>query len=195
LLSFTNLNAQRINLVAGGPGDGRLATEADLKPIGIAAGADGTVYLIARSYNTIRKIDPATGIVSRIAGTGAFGNNFDGGNALNGALNLLSNLTIGPDGNIYFIENAAVRKIDDVGNLVTVAGSITQFGFSGDGGLATQAKFSSPTDCAFDSDGNLYIADLGNLRIRFRQRAGHPVILHDTEILLEMRPPDGDAKL
>src|SRR5260221_11820029 len=96
LLSFTNLNAQRISLVAGGPGDGRLATEADLKPIGIAAGADGTVYLIARSYNTIRKIDPATGIVSRIAGTGAFGNNFDGGNGLNAALNFLRVFTIGP---------------------------------------------------------------------------------------------------
>lgn len=70
-------------------------------------------------------------------------------------------------GNIYIADTAnnRVRKIDVFGTITTVAGNGSA-GFSGDGGLATQAQLQLPYGIAVDPTGNLYIADLANNRIR-----------------------------
>ena len=70
-------------------------------------------------------------------------------------------------GNLYISDNLAqmVLKVDASGVLTAVAGSGTQ-GFAGDGGPATAAELHGPSGIAFDSAGNLFIADSGNLRIR-----------------------------
>ncbi|HSL73694.1 MAG TPA: hypothetical protein VK853_04475, partial [Ilumatobacteraceae bacterium] len=54
----------------------------------------------------------------------------------------------------------------DPGKIRYVAGTADRTGFAGDGGPATEALFSSPDGLDFDADGNLYVADLGNDRIR-----------------------------
>lgn len=76
-------------------------------------------------------------------------------------------------GRPYIVDtlNHRVRRLDDSGNLVTVAGTGAA-GFSGDGGPATAAQLSAPTRIAFDPQGNLYIADTGNHRIRKVDRSG-----------------------
>ncbi|MES2019203.1 MAG: hypothetical protein V4484_22140 [Pseudomonadota bacterium] len=69
--------------------------------------------------------------------------------------------------NLYIADAAfnAVRKITASGIISTVAGTGTA-GFSGDGGLATSAALSSPNGVAADTQGNLYIADSFNKRVR-----------------------------
>jgi sugar lactone lactonase YvrE len=70
-------------------------------------------------------------------------------------------------GNLYIVDtgNSRVRKVSPSGTITTVAGSGT-YGFSGDGGQATDADLSSPTGVAVDAAGNLYITDQGNQRVR-----------------------------
>ena len=61
--------------------------------------------------------------------------------------------------------NQRVRKVDANGFITTVAGT-GRPGFAGDGGPATAAEFTDPFRVAVDREGNVYIADLGNNRIR-----------------------------
>ena len=69
------------------------------------------------------------------------------------------------NGNVYFTAGHTAMRLDSNGALTLVAGNGTP-GFSGDGGLATNAQLLAPTDIAIDGAGNLYIADWGNGRIR-----------------------------
>ena len=70
-------------------------------------------------------------------------------------------------GNLYIADsnNHRIRKVTPGGTISTYAGTGTE-GFSGDGGPATAAHLDRPDGVALDSAGNLYIADLGNSRIR-----------------------------
>jgi len=79
-----------------------------------------------------------------------------------------SDIELGPDGRLYVADtyNHVVRAVDlSSGEVSTVAGT-GEFGFSGDGGLATSAVLRRPFGLAFDAAGNLYIADTANNRIR-----------------------------
>jgi hypothetical protein len=63
--------------------------------------------------------------------------------------------------------NNRIRKVAVSTNIITtVAGSSTSTGYSGDNGQATSAALLDPMGMAFDSSGNLYIADYCNNRIR-----------------------------
>src|SRR5207249_4298413 len=74
--------------------------------------------------------------------------------------------------------NCRIRKITPAGIISTVAGSGPAGdtgqagGFAGDGGPATAALLKTPSSVAFDADGNLYIADAGNNRIRRVDKQG-----------------------
>jgi DNA-binding beta-propeller fold protein YncE len=80
------------------------------------------------------------------------------------------------NGNIYIADegNNKIRKIDSSGNISTIAGT-GSVGSSGDGGLATLAKLKSPSGVALDSNGNIYIADEGNNKIRKIDAASGPI--------------------
>jgi uncharacterized protein (TIGR03437 family) len=66
---------------------------------------------------------------------------------------------------LYFSSGNSVFKIDGSGNLTLIAGN-SRAGFSGDGGPAVNAQLNSPGGMAFDSSGNLYVADTLNNRVR-----------------------------
>jgi len=77
-------------------------------------------------------------------------------------------LEIGPDGNLYFADtnNHVVRMIDfATGVIRTVVGTGTK-GYSGDGGPALAAQLNRPFGIAFDENGDLYVSDTFNGRIR-----------------------------
>ncbi len=71
-----------------------------------------------------------------------------------------------PNGSFYFTNGHGVLKVNQDGIITTVAGNQNVQGFSGDGGLATAALLNNPVDVAIDGDGNIYIADYWNYRVR-----------------------------
>ena len=152
------------NGVATNSGDGSLASGASIDyPAGLATDKQGNIY-IALGYrgNGVRKIDAATGVISRIVGTGTAGYNGDGGLAINAELNTTSEVVLDSAGNIYIADagNYVVRKVDALTNLIsTIAGSGVA-GYSGDGGAATSARLNGARGLCVDKHGNLYIGDL-----------------------------------
>jgi gliding motility-associated-like protein len=161
------------NGVAGYSGDGGPATKAQLNnPNGVAADANGNIYIADFHNNRIRKVTPA-GSISTIAGTVVQGYNGDGIPATTAELNAPWGITTDHNGNIYFadLHNNRIRKIDPTGIITTVAGNGT-YGYNGDGGPATTATLSHPNDVAIDASGNLYIADYDNNCIRKVNTAG-----------------------
>jgi NHL repeat len=109
----------------------------------------------------------ATGDISTVAGTGTPAMAGDGGPAGAAALNHPQDVAWLPDGSVLVADtnNHRVRRIWPSGIIGTVAGTGTP-GFSGDGGAATSAQLSSPTDVEPTADGGFLVADLGNHRVR-----------------------------
>lgn len=135
-------------------------------PFGITTDRLGNIY-ISDTYNErIRKID-STGTITTFAGVGQSGYQGDGGPALQAYISVPQGLRFDPSGNLVFADsnNNAIRSINPQGVITTLAGTGTA-GYNGDGISATQAQLNRPTDVAFDTAGNLYIADSNNNRIR-----------------------------
>ena len=103
-------------------------------------------------------------LISTVAGSGWIG---DGGPATQAILRQPGGVAADANGNIYIAETGGhrVRKVDRSGAITTLAGTGVA-GFSGDGGPAAQAQLASPYGVAADILGNVYIADLGNARVR-----------------------------
>lgn len=108
------------------------------------------------------------GIVEAFAGSGVVGFSGDGGPAVAAEVGLAMGLAADAQGNIFFSDrtNHRVRRVDAItGYISTVAGNGTP-GYSGDNGPATAAELNLPLFLAVDANGNLYIADVNNARIR-----------------------------
>ena len=172
LLAFQSLdtNGQRITTIAGSFGDGKPAIQAQLyAPTGVAIDNQGNVFIADADSRLVRKIDAITGVMSTVAGNGDTGSDGDGGLAVNAQLSNPYEITIDGASNLYISDQSAhcVRKVDLLTGLIsTVAGVNRAWGFSGDGGLAIEAKLAGPTSVCFDAPGNIYVCDLGNHRIR-----------------------------
>ncbi|MCH9698418.1 MAG: hypothetical protein K0U68_09970, partial [Gammaproteobacteria bacterium] len=165
-------------------GDGKQATEADLKPEDVVVGPDGSVYVSDWLKNRVRRIDP-DGTISTVAGNGNYCSTSstpgcgDGGLAIDAPIGSARGLALGPDGSLYIssfglVLNDArdrVRRVLPNGRITTIVGT-GERGFSGDGGLATEAKLAAPISVAATLDGSVYIADLGNGRVRRIGTAG-----------------------
>src|SRR5439155_1553053 len=107
------------------------------------------------------------GIITTVAGTVTNGFSGDGGQATDAMLNLPEGVAVAPDGSLYIADygNSRIRRVGPDGIISTVAGT-GQAGFGGDGGPGTQALLFEPEGVAVAPDGNLYIADFKNHRIR-----------------------------
>ena len=138
------------------------------QPFGVELGPDGALYVTEVGHHRVRRIDLATGRLTTVAGTGTKGYSGDGGPAQAAQLNEPYEVRFDAAGNMFFVEmqNHLVRKVAaDTGRITTVAGTGKK-GFSGDGGPAVEATFNVPHSIALDGRGGLYIADIGNHRIR-----------------------------
>ncbi|HET6882265.1 MAG TPA: hypothetical protein VFI31_19020 [Pirellulales bacterium] len=138
------------------------------QPFGVEFGPDGALYVCEVGQHRIRRLDLARRYLTTVAGSGRKGYRGDGGPATEADLNEPYEVRFDRRGNLFFVEmrNCVVRKVDkQTGRVSTVAGS-GRPGFGGDGGPATQALLRDPHSIALDSDDRLYIADIGNHRIR-----------------------------
>jgi DNA-binding beta-propeller fold protein YncE len=152
-------------------GDGGLAVDAGVQfPSGVAVDRGGNVYISqdgdGPKSGRVRRVDANSGVITTVAGSAKATLSTDGP-ALGVGLDFPSSLQLDPKGNLYVLEgtNDRVRYIDAHTQIImTVAGPTD--GFGGDGGPAVMAKLDYPRSIAIDSDGNLYVADTDNHRIR-----------------------------
>jgi trimeric autotransporter adhesin len=157
----------------GFSGDGGPAIEAELGWVyDLDVDGFGNVYIADFDNNRIRLVNTA-GVITTIAGTGRPGVSGDGGLATSAQLNAPNGVFVDTAGNVYFTQsrNSVVRRIDPTGVITTIAGT-GQAGYSGDGGLATEARVNAPEHVAVDAAGNVYIEDTGNNCIRMIDQNG-----------------------
>ena len=156
----------------GYSGDGGPATSAKLGyPAGVAVDLQGNVYIADPINQIIQMVSSSTGIITTVAGiplsSGYYG---DGGPATLARLYFARGVAVDAVGNIYIADSASnlIRMVDKSTGIITrVAGKpYDNYGYTGDGGLATLAKLNYPYGVAVDLQGNIYIADTLNNVIR-----------------------------
>ena len=128
---------------------------------------DGTVYILERQGSTLRAVDPGTGVINAVAGTGARGYSGDNGSARDAVFDAPKEFALDPGGDILIVdtENHAIRRIYAATGVVeTIAGG--RKGPEGDGGPATAAGLGRPHGAVVGPDGAIYIGDTENHRIR-----------------------------
>lgn len=147
-------------------GDGGPAVAAKLRrPNGIAVDPAGNLFIADTGNQRIRKID-TTGVITTVAGGGAWGNWGNGGPATAASLDSPMGVAVDGNGNLFISENTQVRKVDSSGIITLVAGRQGHRGFAGDGGPALSAQLWGVEDVAVDATGNIYLADTRNGRVR-----------------------------
>jgi hypothetical protein len=172
-----NINTFAGTGTGGFSGDGAAATSARLdNPTGLAIDSNGYVFISDRLNQRIRVVHTDGNIYS-IAGTGTLGDLGVGNPATSYRVNNPAHLALDGSNNLYWADrsNHRVRKLVCATNCGTpatwtwtsseIAGTGSS-GYSGDGGAASAAKFSSPYSITFDSSNNMYIADTTNGYIR-----------------------------
>jgi len=147
-------------------GNGDIATFKG--PQAIAVDKSGNLFVVDASNNKIRKITPA-GVVSTFAGTGAEGS--DNGNGDAATFNFPRGIAIDANDNLYITDvfNNKIRKITPAGIVSTFAGTGDEGEKDGNGDIAT---FNYPRGITIDANGNLYVADRDNNKIRKITSAG-----------------------
>jgi DNA-binding beta-propeller fold protein YncE len=136
-------------------------------PTDLALDTDGNLFIAEPGSHRIRRVDPS-GAISTFAGTGRQGSSGDGGPATEADLNSPFGVAVDSLGNVYVVDtdNHRVRRVERrTGIITTVVGSGDR-GFGGDGGLATDALLARPHRVVVTRDGDLYVGDSFNHRIR-----------------------------
>jgi trimeric autotransporter adhesin len=152
---------------AGYSGDNGPAASAALnKPSALAIDSANNLYILDTNNSVVREVSTA-GTITTVAGNGTAGYSGEGGAATSASLNLPYGLSIDSSGNLYIADsgNNVVREVSTAGVITTIIGDGTP-GFSGDGGPGVSATLSNPLGVALDSQGNLYVSDEGNQRLR-----------------------------
>ncbi len=167
-------NAAEVVTIAGNgtpawSGDGGPAVRASIGgPFGVVIGPDGALYVCETENHAIRRVDLKSGNISTVVGTGQAGYSGDGGPATQATCREPYELRFDKSGNLFFVEmkNHVVRRVDHATCTITTLAGTGKPGFAGDGGPATKAQLNVPHSITLDAEGRVYIADIGNHRLR-----------------------------
>ena len=154
---------------AGYAGDGGGATSAKLRnPEGVFVDASGDLYVADTDNHVIRKVSAATGVISTVAGNGSPGSAGDGGAATAARLSFPQAVWVHTNGDLYIADtgNHKIRKVSAATGIMTTVAGDGSPGSSGDGGPATTARLNSPRGILVAPNGDLYIGDRSNNKIR-----------------------------
>lgn len=162
--------AGEVSTLAGGTEagytDGQGSAAFFRTPANLTVDKDGNIYVADTNNHRIRLVKP-DGTVSTFAGPSGSGYaaGYKDGAATEAKFNGPRGLAVDSAGNVFVADtgNHCIRKITPDGQVTTLAGS-KDAGYSD--GIGAEARFNYPTDIAVDSQGNLYIADTANHRIR-----------------------------
>jgi len=149
-------------------GDGGPAVNASLNtPSAIAFDSSGDLLIADTGNNEIRMVSPK-GIITKVAGTGNAAFDGDNGTVATAAFSGPTGVAVDHLGNIYVSDsgNECVRELSTAGITSVIAGTCGSRGAFGDGRQANTAEVNNPGTLLFDTAGNLYIADVGNDRVR-----------------------------
>src|ERR1017187_8274800 len=172
-LNGTNLPNNLITTVAGGNLFNNQPATNTILDGATAAATDGAGNLFIADFgnHVVRKVG-TNGVATVVAGNGSASFSGDGGAATNAGLNYPINVIVDPVGNLFIADssNNRIRKVDTNGVISTVAGNGTIPNFLnpqvGDNGAATNAEIYNPEGICLDTNGNLFIADTFDQRIR-----------------------------
>ena len=144
-------------------------------PGGIVVAPSGDIYFADSSNDVIRRIDARNTIITTVAGNNDMGTGFSGddGLATDAQLDTPDGVAIAPDEDLIVADshNDRIRRVDQpTGVITTIAGS-GENGYDGDGKPATEAALNTPNAVAAASNGDIYIADTLNYRIRMIDHA------------------------
>lgn len=136
--------------------------------LALALDPAGNLYIAERFGQRIYRLTTQSRAFSVIGGNGSAGFSGDGGPAVKAQIHNPGYLAVDTAGNVYFsdILNNRIRKIAAGTGIITTVAGTGGAGFSGDGGPATAAQLNNPEGVAVDAQGNVYISDTGNKRIR-----------------------------
>jgi len=143
-----------------------MAIGSSASPAAIAFDSEGNLYIADTGNNRIRRVG-RDGIITTVAGTNRRGYGGDGGPAALAVLSSPAGIAVGFGDSVYVADtgNNRVRRIAADGTISTVAGT-GEANYAGDGGVASQAVLNSPEGLAVDAEGNLYVTDTFNDRVR-----------------------------
>jgi sugar lactone lactonase YvrE len=145
-------------------GDGGLALNAGISPQALAFDRAGNLY-ISSNNSRVRKVTMFTGIITTVAGNGDSGYSGDGGSAINAEI-APQGLALDATGNLYLSESGVVRMVSPTTGVILPVVGNGYGSHSGDGGSAAIAGIVGSAGIAFDTAGDLYIADAGLPSIR-----------------------------
>ena len=151
---------------AGFAGDRGKATAAELSaPQGVAVDAAGDLFIADTGNGRIREVRVATGTITTIAGHGQSFALGDGGPAVDAAINPVS-VAVDADGDVYVADGThqRVRKIGGATGIISTVVGTGSIG-PGPGGSPTKIGLYDPSSVTVDSTGNLYIAEIGAMRV------------------------------
>lgn len=175
-----NLRIRKVNasngVISTIAGDGRVgfggdagpATGAQFRfPYGVTVDPSGVIYVIDAADHRVRRISP-DGVITTYVGTGDAGFSGDGGPAAQAQINFASYIRTDSAGNLYIADyaNNRIRKVTLTTGIITTIAGTGVGAYGGDGSSPLLADLNLPNDIAFSPQGDLYIADYRNHRIR-----------------------------